>query len=117
MPGAPIAAKYESDNGQIYAITVGSTTIDATINPSATGTINGEGNAHASTGHRRSYGIWARYVSYKYTATLPGGYKSGTLLRLPILTKTAYNTFKKNTDYTFNGSTIQIKGKQPEKER
>lgn len=91
--GAFARSKYEADNGDIHPIRVQEETLTLNLggaNAAPTGAVDNQQRVRVSGG-KRAYGIKARTVSIKFTASPPAGYKADQVLRLPILTKDIYD--------------------------
>lgn len=112
-------SKYEADSGTIYRIKVQPETVSASIggaNTAPAGTIDGEGSARVGGGNRQ-YGIKARSVTIRFTATPPDGYAENQTYRVPILTPTRYNAINIGTTGTYLGVACEVVGKNPERVR
>jgi hypothetical protein len=87
-------SKYEDDDGNIHPIRIQPETELLTLgaaNAPPAGTVDDNTFIRVS-GSPRAYGLKARWVSFRFTdASPPGGYKPGSLLRLPILNPTVYD--------------------------
>lgn len=118
MPGSYVRARYETDSGQIHPCRVQPESIIATINPLPAGQVTNEGSVNMTPSRRRN-GISARYVTLTWNegATPPTGYKPGGFLRLSILTPTAYQSLVTGQTFQYQGSTVVVVGKNPEKIR
>lgn len=117
--GAFTRSKYEADDGTILAIRVQPETLLANIggaNTAPAGAVNGLGSAKARGG-RREIGVKARRVTVAFTATVPDNYKEGTLLQIPILTKTLYDSIGVNATGTYLGQPVEVVGKTAESVR
>lgn len=112
-------SKYEADSGTIYRIKVQPETLSASIggaNAAPAGAIDGEGSARVSGGNRQ-YGIKARSVTVKFTATPPTGYAENQTYRIPILTQARYAAINIGTTGTYLSTACEVVGKNPERVR
>lgn len=123
--GSPILSVYEANAGGSFPIRIQPETLTLTINGVAnaagTGTpAAGTPSASVSRG-RRTNGVNARLVRFKFTATLPPGYAMDRTLTLPILTPAVYNGIVRGQTgtYTLEGTAydIQVSGVTPESVR
>lgn len=117
--GAFQNSKYEMDDGSIKRIRVQPETIAASIggaNTAPAGAIDSPGSARVGGGNRQ-YGVKARSVTVKFTATVPDGYKADQLYRIPILTSAVYDGINIGTTGTYLGSAVEVVGKNPERVR
>lgn len=94
-------------------------TLATTANADGTGPIQpGLPSAKVSSS-ARSIGINARKVRVRFTGTIPDGYLGSTgVLSLPVLTKSAWDAYVKQSSgtYTLNGTAYAVEyvGKTPE---
>jgi len=112
-------ARYEADDGTVYRIRVQPETLAASIggvNASAVGVVDGQGTVRVGGGNRK-FGIKARAVSIRFTATPPDGYDEGQILRVPIMTPTRYAGIALGTTGTYLGVACEVVGKSPERVR
>ena len=119
--GSPINTSYESNNA-LFPITIQPETLTLTLKSVAnTAPANPVGaglpSASVSKG-RRSNGVNARLVRFRFTGTVPPGYKTLGVISLPVLQASVFNGFGKGQTgtYTLNGTeyTIEYVGKTPE---
>lgn len=114
--GAFVIAGYETDNADIVPIQVQPETLAATLgtaNASAGATFAaGFPSAQVSKG-KRAIGINARTVSIRLTAPL-AGYKTDSILRIPVMTQTRWNGLSRGTAVTYLGTAAEVVGKSPE---
>jgi hypothetical protein len=114
-------AKYEDNAGLIYRIRVQPETLaltdGTTANASPAGAITEKVRARARLG-RREYGVRARYVTVRFTGTLPDGY-SGEDLNVPVMTQAAFNAYTATVGVTgtYLGAPIEFIGGENEKIR
>lgn len=113
--GVFIRSKYELDNGAVVAIKIQPETISLG-NPVPPGAITQSGSARVGGGNRR-IGIKARSVTGRWTGTAPAGYKQDALVRVPILSKAPYDQFALGATLPYQGTSIEIVGKNPERVR
>lgn len=112
--GPYVAAKYQTDAGNICNIRIQPETqafsLQGTI---PAGAVNQEASAIASGG-RRNFGVKARSVRVRFTAAAPDGYDPNAILRVPIITPTAWASIKKGDPGTYLGAAVRVLGKTPE---
>lgn len=112
--GAFNLAKYESDSGVIYNIRIQPETQAFSAQAGViAGAVTGEPSAIAK-GSRRGFGVNARNVRIRFTATPPAGYEPGQTLTVPILTQTAWAAILKGAAVTYLGTAAIVTGKTPE---
>lgn len=119
------SAQYETNNGDVVSISVQPETLSFTAggqaNNSAAGMVSQGFPSAKVSGGRASIGINARLVRFKFTGTVPDGYKTDGVLTIPVLTPTAYNAYVKGAvgTYTVAGAAadIIVVGPTPEKIR
>lgn len=112
--GAFTRSKYEADDGTIYPIRVQPETIIAAANPAPAGAVAAGVPSARANGGRRVLGVNARAVYVTFTATPPAGYKPDSILKIPILTKTAYDAKSRGSTFAYLGGTVTVTGKKPE---
>jgi len=114
--GEFIIAGYSTDNADIVPIRVQPETLAATLgtaNASAGSTFaTGFPSAQVSKG-KRAIGINARTVSIRLTAEL-GGYKEGSILRVPVMTQARWAALGKGSTVTYLSTAGVVVGKSPE---
>jgi hypothetical protein len=111
--GAFVESIYQTDDGTPYIIRVQPETIAGAWNPAGTGTPATTISVKA-TGSHRALGIHARVARFRWAGTPPAGYKAGSTITLPILTKTAFDNLKKAVDYPYLGVGLNLVGKTNE---
>lgn len=111
--GAFIDAIYLTDFALPTSIRVQPETI-TTWNAEGAGTIAPGTPSAQSSQSKKSIGINARTASFKFTGTAPTGYLTGGTIKLPILTKEAWDALVKNTSYAYLGGTLNLVGKSAE---
>lgn len=120
--GAFESSKYEADDGTIYKIRVQPETEaaefgdPAVANAAPSGAVTGKVSARVGGGNRQ-YGVKARAVTVKWTSTVPSGYKSDEVLRIPILQKSLYDSVASGATGTYLGQPVEVVGKLPERIR
>lgn len=117
--GVFTSALYSTDNADLVNIRVQPETLAAvlgTANAGATGTPSpGFPSAQVSQS-RRAIGINARTVSIRFASgSEPAGYKPGTVLRVPVMTKARYDALSKGSSVTYLTVIGTVAGKSPEK--
>lgn len=121
--GAFVSGIYVTDNNVAVNISVQpetkSLTLNAVANVDGTGPIQAGLPSAKVSGTARSIGINARKVRVRFTGAVPPGY-IGTMgiITLPVLTKTAWDSYAKQQTgtYTLEGTAYDIEfvGKSPE---
>lgn len=112
--GAFSTAVYEDDNGDGFAAKVQPESINA-FNPNGTAAITQRGRIKLSSG-RREFGLAPRTVSGVWI-TAPAGYKAGGTVKIPIMTKAAWDAIDLNESLTYlTGGSFRVTGKNNEKE-
>jgi len=116
--GAFQIANYASDTGVSYPIRVQPETLALSIGGvanagSATDPAAGVPSANAG-GSRRKNGVNARQVRIRFTGTPPTGYKADSIISLPVLTSTAYNSYTRGQTGTYLGGSVICVGKTAE---
>ena len=114
---------YEANDGKMFPIRIQPETITLDIagNVNTAGALAGEpGLPSVDVGKsRRSNGVHARLVRFKFTGTPPAGYTPNSTLTLPILKPETYNALSDGATgtYTLLGQShaIEYVGKTPEK--
>lgn len=114
MAGKFTRSRYEADDGKIYAVRVQPETI-TTANPAPTAALT-PGLPSAKVGKGiRGYGVGTRYITAKWTGTVPDGYDANGVLRIPILTIAAYTGIALNSTFTYLGQPTVVIGKTGER--
>lgn len=114
--------KYETDTGVVHPIRYQPETTSLSLNTVPNAAPAGAVGANLPSARvgsgRRSFGINARLVRFRFTGTLPPGYSMNGILTLPVLTPAAFNSYGKSQTgtYTLNGTDYDIAfvGKTPE---
>lgn len=104
---------YENDLGNPFSIRVQLETI-TTWNPAGTGTLTAGNPSAQVSGGGRSIGVNARLARFTWSGAPPTGYSANGVITVPILTKDAYDALVKNTNYAYQGGTLNLVGKTPE---
>jgi len=104
---------YETDQGDILRCRIQPETITG-WNAEAVGPATAPGSARMSSSRRKA-GVNARTISATWSGAAPTGYKAGGILRIPILTPTAYNAINLGDTLAYLGANIEVLGKIPEK--
>jgi len=109
-------SKYESDAGNIYRVRVQPETLAATIgsaNAAPAGATDTEGTIKINFS-RRAFGITQRFVTVRFTATVPTGYSADSTPRIPIMTKSVYDAIDLDDTGTYLGSAVEVIAKSAE---
>lgn len=114
--GAFTNSKYQAKGGTIHPIRVQPETITAFNNAAPAGATTSDISAVGSL-TRRQRGLRPRYITVKFTGTLPEGYKEGTLLKLPILTPAVFDGLNVGGTGNYLGAAVQIISKEDERAR
>lgn len=108
---------YQRDDGTFAPIKVQPETIIPGTNPAGAGPLTAGATYVKVSGSRRGYGVHARTVSITWTGTVPDGYKTGGIIRLPVLTTAGYNALSGGQTFTYLGNEVKVVGKSPERVR
>jgi len=109
-------ARYERDNGETYSVRCQPETLAAVLGGE---TNAGSGSDLTSTSrhtlnlnHRRRKPFAARYVSVRFTSTLPTGYAANSILRIPVMQPGVFDAIVEGeTTGTYFGAGIRVVGK------
>ena len=117
--GAFNLVKYEANDNKTFAIKTQPETellsLAGTVNASGAGSVDDGLPSAIASGSRRTIGVHARTVSFKFTAApASGGYEIGQRLTLPVLTKAAWDAYVKGSVGTYLGAAIVRTGKSDE---
>lgn len=105
---------YVADNGAVFLARVQPETING-FNPAGAGPSTIGISANMGGGQRQN-GMNARYINAAWkTGAAPAGYEAEGSVRLPILTKAAFDAIAKGDELAYNGGTIVVTGTQGEK--
>ena len=106
---------YELNSGDVASIRLQPETITA-WNPSATGPANLPVSAKVSNGNRQ-FGIKPRTVSLNTGDAPPTGYAANSILRVPVLTESAWDAIITGNTLTYLTVPMTVVGKNPERVR
>lgn len=116
--GAFVNTKYSTAGGVVVPIRVQPETLLATLGGTANSAPAGDvvaGYPSAKvSGSKRKFGINARTVSMKFTAAVPDGYAPNSIVRIPWLQQTSFNSIGKGTTGTYLGVAVQVIGRSGE---
>lgn len=121
--GAFVAGIYVTDQNIPVNISVQPETksliLNTVANADGTGPLQPNLPSAKVSGTRRSIGINARKVRVRFTGAVPPGYLGTTgIITLPVLTKTAWDSYAKQQTgtYTLEGTAYDVEfvGKTPE---
>jgi len=121
MSAGPFSiSKYELDGGQIAAVRVQPETLAAVFagdaNAAPAGAVNLPGRFPLNTGGRNKKPFAARYVTVRFTATVPNGYSANSTPRIPIMTQTLFDSITRDTTTgTYLGVACIVTGKVSER--
>jgi hypothetical protein len=120
MPGAFIRSKYQAsaeNGGGIHPIRVQPETealaIGSQANSPPAGAVTSPFSAEVSSG-RRSLGLHARKLYFRFPTTTPNGYKPDAILSLPLLNEEIAALAIAGATGTYLGQSILVVGKSPE---
>ena len=114
---------YASDVGGVFPIQIQpeteTLTLDGVANVAAGTTIPTNTPSAKVSGGRRSIGVNARLVRFRFsTATVPPGYSPSGVLTVPVLQKSVFDGYGKGQSgtYTLEGTAYDVEfiGKTPE---
>lgn len=118
--GAFQYSRYVDDDGNDWRIRVQpetlALTIDGTANAGGTGTGDVSGTVRTSQS-RRAFGMKPRTVSFKFTGTVPDGYKGDPISNIPLLQEAIYDKALPLATGTYLGSAIEVLSRSPESNR
>lgn len=118
--GAFTTALYQTDAGAVapirvqpetLAFSIGSETNDAAVGPATTALF-----VKASKSNR-AYGVGARKVVVRFTATLPTGYKSDQTYAIPCMQPTIFAAATPTATGTYLGQAIEVVSRRAENSR
>lgn len=113
-------SRYEADSGEIHPIRVQPETITATLggnaNSAPAGAVTVGLSAQVSQS-RRALGLTARKVTLAWTSAVPDGYDPRGTIRIPILTRTAFDDIQVGDTGTYLATDVTVVGKSPESAR
>lgn len=114
---------YENNNAVVHPIKIQPETetfeLEGIANAAATTAIAAGVPSAKVTGSRRSIGVNARLVRFRFVAPdVPPGYLANGVISLPVLTQVAFAAYGKGQTgtYTINGTgyAVEYVGKTPE---
>lgn len=118
--GAFTRTFYADDDGDIHPIRLQPETLLAefasTVNAAPAGPTDSEISAQV-TGSRRGLGLFARYVTVKFTATPPTGYRANSTYKIAVPSKTVYDGITVNSAGEYQDVAIQVISKTDEVQR
>jgi hypothetical protein len=116
--GAFTKVVYETNAGLFTSIKVQPETLQLTLNAivniEATGTKTVGIPSAKVSGSKRSIGINARTVSVAFSGAAPTGYKTGSIIRLPVPSPIAWAAYDELQTGTYLGSPVRFAGKSEE---
>ncbi len=104
---------YASDGGTIYPFQFQPETVQA-WNPIPVGQPAANTPSAVVSRGKRSRGVNTRTARFRWQGSVPEGYETAGIIRLPIFTKTAWDALAKATDYAYLGSQLRLVGKTNE---
>ena len=114
--GVFLRTRYEADSGEIHPIRVQPETVAANIagaNAAPSGTTTQSISARVNKTNRE-FGLRPRFVTVRFTSTVPDGYEADNLYRIPILTPSRFTAINVGASGTYLGSDIEVVSKSPE---
>ena len=115
--GSFVRTFYADDDGDIHPIRLQPETLAATfatvVNAAPAGPTDSDISAQV-TGSRRGMGLFARYVTVKFTATPPAGYAANQVYKLTVPSLTVYNGITVNSAGEYLETAIQVISKTDE---
>lgn len=118
--GAFTRTFYEDDDGDIHPIRVQPETLSATFASTANAAPAGPTDSDISaqiTGSRRGLGLFARYVTVRFTATPPTGYLANQSYKIAVPTLSVFNGISVNGVAEYLGVAAQVISKTSEVQR
>lgn len=107
--------RYEDDQGIIHRIRIQPETLMGAFNAVPAGALSpGVASAKMSL-TRRSLGLRPRFITISFTGTVPDGYKTGGLLRVPILSKAVFDGITLDQTVTYLGQPAIVISKDSER--
>lgn len=108
---------YEDDDGDIHPIRLQPETLAATfnavVNAAPAGPVDNEVSARV-TGSRRGLGLFARYVTVKFTGDLPPGYVANSTYKIAVPNPTVFSGITINSAGVYLDEAIQVISKTDE---
>lgn len=111
---------YADDDGDIHPIRLQPETLEATFNSVANAAPAGPTDSDISaqvTGSRRGLGLFARYVTVKFTSDVPPEYAANQVYKITVPSPTVYNGITVNSAGVYLGEAIQVISKTDEVQR
>lgn len=117
--GSFVRSKYEADNGDIHPIRVQPETLTANLGAANSAPVSDVDVSLFASARKskRSYGLGARTVRVRFTATAPTGYAQNQILSVPVLTPATYLAAQTAQTGTYLGVAVEIVGTSPESRR
>lgn len=119
--GAFETVKYLADSangGGVYPVKVQpetyALTINAVANAVATGTLSTGATLARVSGSKRRYGLKCRTVRIQFTGTVPTGFKTGSVVSLPVFTPTAFAAYTIGQTGTYLANAVRVVGRSSE---
>lgn len=115
--GAFTRTFYADDDGDIHPIRLQPETLEAEFNSVVNAAPAGPTDSDISaqvTGSRRGLGLFARYVTVKFTATPPTGYLANSVYKITVPSLTVYNGITVNSAGEYLGVATQVISKTDE---
>lgn len=108
-------SRYQTDEGDVYRIRIQPETVNLNVNGTANTAPTGDPEQQTvnASGSLRQNGINARRVRIRFGDDPPTGYKPNSVITLPVLTLTAYNSMKeqgRGSTGTYLGSAVTLVG-------
>ena len=113
------SSKYETDAGAIHRIRVQPETLLANVggaNTAPAGAIDTPGTVRVGGGNHQ-FGIKARSITITWTTAPPTDYAENQYVRIPILSKTLYDSINLGDTGTYLSTGCTVVGKNPERVR
>jgi len=118
--GAFTRTFYADDDGDIHPIRLQPETLsaefDSVVNAAPAGPVDSDISAQV-TGSRRGLGLFARYVTVKFTAAPPSGYKADQVYKITVPSKTVYDAIGVNDTGEYLEVATQVISKTDEVQR
>lgn len=111
---------YTDDDGEVHPIRLQPETLAAQFNDVENDAPVGPATSNISaqvTGSRRGLGLFARYVTVKFTAAPPAGYQANAVYKITVPSATIYNNITINSAGEYLETACQIISKTDEVQR
>lgn len=118
--GAFTRTFYTDDDGEVHPLRVQPETLQAEFNSVVNAAPAGPTTSDISaqvTGSRRGLGLFARYVTVKFTATPPAGYLANSVYKIVVPSKTVYDAITVNSAGEYLDVATQVISKTDEVQR